>query len=95
MPWQIQQWFQIQYRVKSSLSYQPYFAGINRGTAAAVFGLNEGRSILVDSDLYIMGPLMKQVLLERKLANFREMKLLWAQLMRTIFLPKIYLWGQG
>ena len=31
------------------LSYQPYFAGINRGTAAAVFGLNEGRYILVDT----------------------------------------------
>jgi hypothetical protein len=31
------------------LNYQPYFAGINRGTAAAVFDLNEGRSILVDT----------------------------------------------
>ena len=31
------------------LNYQPYFAGINRGTAAAVFGLKEGRSILVDT----------------------------------------------
>jgi hypothetical protein len=31
------------------LNYQPYFAGINRGTAAAVFSLKEGRSILVDT----------------------------------------------
>jgi hypothetical protein len=31
------------------LNYQPYFAGINRGTAAVVFGLKEGRSILVDT----------------------------------------------
>jgi hypothetical protein len=31
------------------LNYQPYFSGINRGTAAAVFRLNEGRSILVDT----------------------------------------------
>ena len=31
------------------LNYQPYFAGINRGTAAAIFGLREGRSILVDT----------------------------------------------
>ena len=31
------------------LNYQPYFAGINRGTAAAVFGIKEGQSILVDT----------------------------------------------
>ena len=31
------------------LSYQPYFAGINRGAAAAVFDLKEGRSILIDT----------------------------------------------
>ena len=31
------------------LNYQPYFAGINRGTAAAVFSLKGGRSILVDT----------------------------------------------
>jgi hypothetical protein len=31
------------------LNYQPYFAGINRGTAATVIGLKEGRSILVDT----------------------------------------------
>ena len=31
------------------LNYQPYFAGINRGTAATVFVLKEGRTILIDS----------------------------------------------
>ena len=31
------------------LNYQPYFAGINRGTAAAVFGVKEGSVILVDT----------------------------------------------
>jgi hypothetical protein len=31
------------------LNYQPYFAGINRGTAATVIGLKEGRSILIDT----------------------------------------------
>ena len=31
------------------LNYQPYFAGINRGTAATVIGLKEGRTILVDT----------------------------------------------
>jgi hypothetical protein len=31
------------------LNYQPYFTGINRGTVAAVFDLNEGRPILVDT----------------------------------------------
>tara|TARA_B100002019_G_scaffold75936_1_gene65558 strand:+ start:165 stop:1172 length:1008 start_codon:yes stop_codon:yes gene_type:complete len=31
------------------LNYQPYFAGINRGTAATVFVLKEGHSILINT----------------------------------------------
>ena len=30
-------------------NYQPYFAGINRGTAAAAIALNESNTILVDT----------------------------------------------
>lgn len=36
-------------RGQISINYQPYFAGINRGTAAVAIGLNESHSILVDS----------------------------------------------
>ena len=72
-------------------NYQPYFAGINRGTAAVAIA-NEAHTILVDTDLY-MEHLMKIFLL-RKLVNFQETKLPWVLLMPILLIPKSCKLGQ-
>ena len=52
------------------LNYQPYFAGINRGTAATVFGLKDGRSILVDTRFVHYGTFDETDTLGEKIGEF-------------------------
>ena len=52
------------------LNYQPYFAGINRGTAAAVFGLKEGRSILVETRFIHYGTFDETNIFGEKISEF-------------------------
>ena len=53
-----------------SLNYQPYFAGINRGTAAAVFGLREGSAVLVDSRFIHYGKFYETSSFGEKIGEF-------------------------
>ena len=53
-----------------SLNYQPYFAGINRGTAAAVFGVNEASAILVDSRFIHYGKFYETSSFGEKIGEF-------------------------
>ena len=52
------------------LNYQPYFAGINRGTAAAFFGLKEGRSILIDTRFIHYGTFDETNIFGEKIGKF-------------------------
>ena len=52
------------------LNYQPYFAGINRGTAATVFVLKGGRSILIDTRFIHYGSFDETNTLGYKIGEF-------------------------
>ena len=52
------------------LNYQPYFAGINRGTAAAVFALNEEHFILMDTRFIHYGTFDETNIFGEKIGDF-------------------------
>lgn len=57
-------------RGQMTINYQPYFAGINRGTAAVAIGLNESHSILVDSRFVHYGTFDSRDVYAQKIGEF-------------------------
>ncbi|MDC3079259.1 type IX secretion system protein PorQ [Flavobacteriaceae bacterium] len=51
-------------------NYQPYFAGINRGTAAAAITLNESHTILVDTRFIHYGTFDERDIFAEKIGEF-------------------------
>jgi hypothetical protein len=51
-------------------NYQPYFAGINRGTAAAAIALNESNTILVDTRFVHYGTFDERDIFAEKIGEF-------------------------
>ncbi len=51
-------------------NYQPYFAGINRGTAAAAIVLNESHTILVDARFVHYGTFDERDIFAKKIGEF-------------------------
>ena len=68
--WQIQPWYQTLYEGQIVFNYQPYFAGINRGTAAAVFTLNESHTILIDTRFIHYGTFDERDIFGEKIGEF-------------------------
>ena len=51
-------------------NYQPYFAGINRGTAAAAITLNESHTILIDTRFVHYGTFDERDIFGEKIGEF-------------------------
>ena len=75
-------------------NYQPYFAGINRGTSAAAIALNESNTILVDTRFVHYGTFDERDIFAEKIGEFSGMKLPWVLHMPILLIPKICELGQ-